>query len=513
MNKNFIHSLTWEASQKLCGNVDFLEAINDFFIYLKQYIPLKLLIIGKFDKNNFCVNLLSVTTKSETQQCNYTYKLNSKQRQVILTSNFFETNESELIYIENKDHYLAPLYQLKEIKALNVSNQFPIITLRIIKNKKIYGGPTFLLEKDAIITNDLKLLFELLKAPITIFINAFFQYMELHQFQYVKNNAVKSTSFYSTIVGTKGGLKKLIEQVETIAPLDVPVMIRGETGTGKELIANLIHKLSFCSDKPFVAVNCGAIVPDLIASEFFGHVKGAFTGAFSNHKGLFEQANRGTLFLDEVAELPLSAQVHLLRVLQEHSICKVGDTKPIPVNFRLITATHRPLEEMVKLGTFREDLYYRLNVISINVPPLRKRKEDIPFLLDFFINESIAKFDKNIPKVTQKELNKLCDYNWPGNIRQLQNIVTEAVALYKTGELTFNLSESKSNPIKPEKPLSKNNFPNFHSMVKKYFEEAIVLCNGKITGRDSVAELTQLPDSTLKGKLDKYNIPYGKKAK
>ncbi len=220
--------------------------------------------------------------------------------------------------------------------------------------------------------------------------------------------------------------------VHKIAPKDINVLITGESGSGKEVIAQTIHKLSNRKDKPFIAVNCAAIPENLFESEFFGHEKGAFTGAISSRKGKFELANKGTLFLDEVGEIPLHLQGKLLRALQEKVIEKVGSEKQIPVDVRIISATNKNLKEMVKNGKFREDLYYRLKVIEINLPPLRERKEDIPVFIDYFLNQ----FSEEPINISSEAKDLLIKYSYPGNIRELENIISRAVALCSNNIIT-----------------------------------------------------------------------------
>lgn len=514
MSQLSIHDIAWEASQKLCGNVNFLEALTDFFHYLRQYIPIEYLFIGKLDNKNYTSNVLAYISSTEAAYYNYVHHFTKEQQAIINENKFFDIEDTRILYIHSEHHKLASLYILSENKKFKNISPFPLVTYRIAKNRKLYGGPTFIFKEGTILLDEMKVLFELLVAPFTIFINAFFQHEELQELHKTNKKIIPHIlSSNHAVIGFDKGLKKITEQVNTIAPLDISVMVRGETGTGKEVVAHAIHNLSYCKDGPFISINCGAIVPELINSEFFGHVKGSFTGAVSNHTGYFEQANDGTLFLDEVAELPLTTQVNLLRVLQEHTIQKVGGTEIIPVNFRLIVATHRPLEEMVALGTFREDLYYRLNVINIKIPPLRERKEDIPALLEHFLKQFAERFGKNIPAVPPQELNKLFQYDWPGNIRQFQNVVAEAVALSKNNGISFSLpinnnSVKEMENFETNAPLFNQNLPDFHTLVKTYLEQALIQCNGKITGRGSVAELTKLPNSTLKGKLDKYHISY-----
>jgi len=234
---------------------------------------------------------------------------------------------------------------------------------------------------------------------------------------------------FDNIIGTGRGMKRIFELVETIAGLTSTVLIQGETGTGKELIAKAIHFNSQRKDQKMVSINCGAIPENLLESELFGHVKGAFTGAVQTRIGRFEQANSGTIFLDEIGNMPLALQVKLLRVLQEREFERVGGNSTVKVDVRIIAATSSNLEQMVKDGTFREDLYYRLNVIPINLPPLRERREDIPLLVQRFIEHFCETHKLDLKTISPNVLKALMAYDWPGNVRQLENIVERMVAL------------------------------------------------------------------------------------
>src|SRR6266853_2015742 len=234
-------------------------------------------------------------------------------------------------------------------------------------------------------------------------------------------------SMFEEIVGTSTALQAVLSRVSKVAPTDSSVLITGETGTGKELVARAIHKRSKRSSRAFVSVNCAAIPRGLIASELFGHEKGAFTGATQRRLGRFELAEGGTIFLDEVGELPAETQIALLRVLQEHEFERVGGTGSIQTNVRVIAATNRDLEAAIASGVFRSDLFYRLNVFPIEVPPLRERQEDIPLLVDYFIDRYARKAGKRITTVDKKTLRLLESYPWPGNIRELQNVIERSV--------------------------------------------------------------------------------------
>jgi formate hydrogenlyase transcriptional activator len=313
------------------------------------------------------------------------------------------------------------------------------------------------------------------------------------------------SSMFEEIVGSSESLRKVLAQVSKVAPTDSTVLIQGETGTGKELIARAIHNRSKRTNRAFIRVNCAAIPPSLIASELFGHEKGSFTGALQRRLGRFESADGGTLFLDEVGELPPETQVALLRVLQEREFERVGGNQPILVDVRVLTATNKDLSAAVADGTFRKDLFYRLNVFPIQVPPLRNRKEDIPTLVEYFVKRYAEKARKQITKIDKNAL-KLCQsYAWPGNIRELQNIIERSVILC-TGD-TFEIDEawlsSQDAPrVESSGPLTQT-VQNFE---KELIEAALAESNGKVAGPNGAAAKLGIPRTSLDAKIKQLKI-------
>jgi len=260
------------------------------------------------------------------------------------------------------------------------------------------------------------------------------------------------------IVGSSAVLQRVLSLVAKVAPTDASVLVTGETGTGKELIARAIHRRSRRSSRAFVSLNCAAIPRDLIASELFGHEKGSFTGALQRRLGRFELAEGGTICLDEVGELPLGTQIALLRVLQEHEFERVGGTRSIPTNVRVVAATNRNLQAAIAAGTFRSDLFYRLNVFPIDMPPLRERREDIPVLVEYFVDHCARKVGKNIQGISKESLDLLRSYPWPGNIRELQNVIERSVIMCETENFSVDktwLSWLAQQPLatEPKMPL------------------------------------------------------------
>jgi formate hydrogenlyase transcriptional activator len=311
---------------------------------------------------------------------------------------------------------------------------------------------------------------------------------------------IDKASMFEEIVGSSEMIRQVLVQVSKVAPTDSTVLILGETGTGKELIARAIHRRSKRSHRAFVRVNCAAIPPSLIASELFGHEKGAFTGALQRHLGRFEYADGGTIFLDEIGELPLETQITLLHVLQEREIERIGSNHPISVDVRVLAATNRDLNAAVKSGAFREDLFYRLNVFPIQIPPLRDRKDDIPMLVQYLIERYSKSAGKRFRNVSNKSLEVLQEYEWPGNIRELQNIVERAVVLCD-GE-TFSVDESW---LKRDSRRSSRPAVPFASTVsnreKELIEAALAETHGRVAGAGGAAAKLGMPRQTLDSKI------------
>jgi transcriptional regulator with GAF, ATPase, and Fis domain len=312
---------------------------------------------------------------------------------------------------------------------------------------------------------------------------------------------------FEEILGTSQVLQAVVSRVVKVAPTDSSVLITGETGTGKELIARAIHKRSARSRRAFVSVNCAALAPSLISSELFGHEKGAFTGATQRKLGRFELANGGTIFLDEVGELPADIQVALLRVLQEREFERVGGTQSIQVDVRVVAATNRDLEAAIANGTFREDLFYRLNVFPIQMPPLRERKDDILTLLEYFVQRFGRKLGKTFSKIDKRTVELFRSYDWPGNVRELQNVVERSVivspddvfcvdeAWLSTGAAKTRLAQQMPEPTNGDS-----------GRERQIIEAALAKSGGRVYGPKGAAVKLQIPPSTLDSKIKKLQI-------
>ena len=324
-------------------------------------------------------------------------------------------------------------------------------------------------------------------------------------------NEIRTEQNFGDIIGGSSGLRKVMQQVQLVAPTDATVLITGESGTGKELVARAIHERSARSERALVKLNCSAIPEGLFESEFFGHVKGAFTGALKDKPGRFELADGGTLFLDEIGEVPLAMQAKLLRVLQEHELERVGDTRTRKVDVRVIAASNRDLKKEVDEGRFREDLFYRLSVFPIEVPPLRERGEDIGPLVAHFIKQGARRMNRPEPQISKTALDQLATYHWPGNVRELQNTVERAIILWQEGPLTFDLPSSR-----PYKNTGEQSKPSAEAalltrdQLKRQERDAIINAlkqtNGRVAGPRGAAELLGMKPSTLASRISSMGI-------
>jgi chemotaxis protein methyltransferase CheR len=306
-----------------------------------------------------------------------------------------------------------------------------------------------------------------------------------------------------------------LNRIEDVASLNVPVLLEGETGVGKELFASAIHDKSARKENSFIKVNCAAIPSELMESELFGYEKGAFTGAEKRKKGMFELADRGTLFLDEIGDLPLSLQPKLLRALEDGEIQLLGAEVFKKVNVRIVAATNRSLEEEVEKGRFRSDLYYRINVFPITIPPLRQRKSDIPLLVKAFVNSFNSQYHKDVVQISESLMDDLTSYSWPGNVRQLRNVIERAVITSSESRLKLSDPLPLSSGLVSDQQIvySENSGKSLtlEECERRHITRVLEQCNWKISGKSSASEILDLPSSTLRSKMKKLGIKAQKK--
>jgi formate hydrogenlyase transcriptional activator len=320
--------------------------------------------------------------------------------------------------------------------------------------------------------------------------------------RYLEEELTTSHGF-EEIIGESAGLKRVLKQVEQVAPTDATVLILGETGTGKELIARAIHNLSPRRERPFVKLNCSAIPTGLLESELFGHEKGAFTGAIAQKIGRLELAHEGTLFLDEIGDLPLELQPKILRALQEKEFERLGSSRTIPVNVRLLAATNRNLAKMVEECQFRSDLYYRLKVFPVSIPPLRERQDDIPILARYFVNMHARRMNRHIQAIPPETMQALTHWRWPGNIREMENFIERAVILTTGPMLRAPLSELESSPEEPSAPAGNS---NLEDAEREHILRVLKEAKGMLSGPEGAAARLGLKRTTLNSRLKKLGI-------
>jgi formate hydrogenlyase transcriptional activator len=314
---------------------------------------------------------------------------------------------------------------------------------------------------------------------------------------------ISSEYGFEGIVGKSAALQKVLEQVAIVAPTDSTVLLHGETGTGKELLARAIHNLSFRRERPYVRMNCAAIPSGLLESELFGHERGAFTGALMQRKGRFELADGGSLFLDEIGDISLELQPKLLRAIQEQEFERLGSSKTISVNVRLIAATHRDLPAMIREEKFREDLFYRFNVFPIEIPPLRERREDIPLLVNYFVSKVAGRMRRQIKSIPKRTMEILTNCPWKGNIRELANFIERAVILTRGEELEVPVNELTPSS---ETMVAVGTPPTFRQAESSVIMNALRASSGRIAGKGGAAERLGLKRTTLQNKIRRLGI-------
>ncbi len=492
----------------LCGTLDLRTALLDFFSFLKTQMPIYALQFTVMNEKTLIHERWARVDDSGVDlNVKYT-PATAEQARFVVEGAWKMLDDTKGLLINNASHPMAAFVE-------NLT--LPVFRLILRNAGEPLGGATFFFESNYTVTEEDTTILQALRSPLFSAVTNCRRYQELEA---VKERVLEENISlrrelngmrFTNVVGADSGLSKVIEKARLVAPVDTPVLITGETGTGKEVIARTIHDLSSRSRHPFIAVNCGAIPATLIDSELFGHNKGAFTGAVSDHKGRFERADGGTLFLDEISELPLDVQARLLRILQEKVLEKVGGNKSIPIDFRLIAATNCDLRQKVKEGNFREDLFYRLRVLPIELPPLRERRQDIPLLVTHFAEKIAARWKIKTPLVAEGEMEKLYHYAWPGNVRELQNVVEEAMVLRPNGDLRFsNVSIETAASGNYTLSHGQADCPDFNTMQKNYFKNLLELCGGHIYGHDGAAAKAGMHPNTLRSRLDKLKLSYKK---
>ncbi len=510
-----------EATLRICSSLDIGTALNRCIEYIGAFIPV---IRTTLHTLNYDLNLMQLVASagvSRSEGYERVVPLSEKGRNKRAADLHAALSKNEvMIVIVNQPDQEAGLPEILE--QLGIKSDVSVMIMFLKLENNLIGMLAVAADRLNQYKNEHARLLQLLHEPFAIAMSKALDYQEIIRLKdmLADDNRYLFEELRSVsgeeIIGLDFGLKEVMKMVKQVAPLDSVVLLLGETGTGKEVFANAIHYSSPRKDGPFIKVNCGAIPDTLLDSELFGHEKGAFTGAISQKRGRFERANNGTIFLDEVGELPAQAQVRLLRVLQTKEIERVGGTTPIPVDIRVISATNRNLKEMVASGQFREDLWFRLNVFPIMIPPLRHRREDIPALVHHFIDSKSKELKlKERSVLGHGVVNRLVSYDWPGNVRELENMVERALIQSRGGMLSFEDLLTPQVPLIHQVTLDaprNRTLLSLDEMTVRHIRQALEMAGGKINGPGGAAQILGLHPNTLRTRMSKLGIPYGRKS-
>jgi formate hydrogenlyase transcriptional activator len=519
MNENEFYR---EASLHIFSKLKIEEALLSSLIFLRKVMPVDRMFFQFFEEDLNTMHIIAMATPKKAMKVDLLTPLSAKaiQENMDLIGEYLQQKDSDFIWLfrDNPKKYSA----IREIFELHKMKVTSLMILPMVAGGKVLGGGSLVLttEGDRKFTQQHADLISLLKDPFSISMTNALKHREGEELKelladdnrYLHDELNRISG--EEIIGADFGLADVMKMVRQVALQDSPVLLLGETGVGKDVIASAIHKLSERRSGPFISVNCGAIPDTLIDSELFGYEKGAFTGALSQKRGRFERADKGTLFLDEIGELPLQAQVRLLRVIQTHEIERVGGTKTIKLDIRIIAATNRNLQEMVESKEFREDLWFRLSVFPIYIPPLRERKFDIPAFLQHAIKMKSKDLKlRSFPKLAKNAIESLMEYAWPGNIRELHNVVERELIINPEGPLNFNYLTSTLHKKDKTSKSQKKEPDNLDEMVSIHIRKVLTKTNGKIHGEDGAAALLGINPSTLRNRMNNLGIEYGRSVK
>ena len=498
------------ATLQICSSLDIDMAMWRSLKFLREFIPVDMMFLHLYERDLGAMRTIAMATPSQGKKLDHLTPLPKDIRAKV------EEKHPHLMILNQPGTEALGKAMLAQLGKPNASSMI----LHLDVEGRRLGALSLVSEGRDRFNEDHARLMALLNEPFAI---AFANNLKHQEVLRLKDLLADDNRYLhrellhlsgDEIVGAEFGLKVVMTMARQVAPLSSPVLLLGETGVGKDVIANAIHYSSPRKDGPFVKVNCGAIPETLLDSELFGHEKGAFTGALAQRRGRFERADKGTIFLDEIGELSPQAQVRMLRVLQYKEIERLGGTNPILVDIRLIAATNRNLEEMARARQFREDLWFRLNVFPIQIPPLRERKEDIPALVRHFVDRKSKELRlPTTPPLAHGVIDRLMNYPWPGNVRELENLVERALILSKGDPLTFEdlfggkPGDRTSTLAKlQEAPL------RLDELVSGHIRRILEMTKGKVHGKGGAAELLGINASTLRNRMNQLGIPYGKKA-
>ncbi len=498
------------ATLKICGNLRIELAMSDCVRAIKDFVPVDRMFLQIYEPDLGAMRTVAVATSEKGQQLDLLTTMPREAREMVRKNLKRFLDGAVVIDLPEKNPVAKEMLRFHGIEGWSVMR----MTLST-ENGRL-GGVVLTAEGPDRYTEEHTKLVGLIKKPFAI---AFANTLEHREVLRLRDRLADDNQFLQRelhrihgdeIVGSDFGLKEVLRMVRQVSPTESPVMLTGETGVGKDVVANAIHLASARRDGPFIAVNCGAIPETLLDSELFGHEKGAFTGALAKKRGRFERAHLGTIFLDEIGEMPLTAQVRLLRVLQNREIERIGGTERIPVDIRILAATNRDLDEMVKVGKFREDLWFRLNVFPIDIPPLRERAGDIPALVQHFIERKARELKlSKTPTLAPGAIEQLIAYKWPGNVRELENLIERAMILCGNEPLKFDLDGPRGQTARLAAPVHEDSvLASLDEVVERHIRRALSIAGGKIHGAGGAGQILRINPNTLRHRMRKHGIPF-----
>jgi len=505
------------ASLRVCGHLDIAEAMRSTLDYFQGILPADQMYLQLYEPELGSMRTIAMATTSEAKQLDALAPLPQAARTQIEQAASLDLPDVVIMNRPEESPVARAMYAFHGVQ--DKLGDSSLLLLLLIPDGKVLGELVVIAEGGVDRYSDLHAqLLSTLREPFVVAMSNTLEHRKVLRLEellrddnrYLQRELLQRSG--EEVVGAGFGLAGVMEMVRQVATLDSPVLLLGETGVGKDVIANAIHYSSLRRDGPFIVVNCGAIPDSLLDSELFGHEKGAFTGALSQKRGRFERAHGGTIFLDEIGELPPEAQVRLLRVLQSKQLERVGGAESIDVDIRVIAATNRELEEMVRSHRFREDLWFRLNVFPIVIPSLRERKADIPALVQHFIALKTKELKlRAVPQLAPGAIDRLTGYHWPGNVRELQNIIERTLILDRSGPLAFeHLGLISQDPTPPAISTGQDKPLDLDAVVAKHIRRVLDMTKGKIHGAGGAAELLGVNASTLRNRMNKLGIRYGR---
>jgi len=501
---------------RICGHLEIERGLQACFRYISQHLPADRIYL---EKHEHLLGAMRCVAWADDEGCGRIDLLipydEEAQAAMDALGEAWQAGEHPLVLVINRSQEEPVTRNILEALGEPPSSA---MSLPLAVEDSIVGALAIIAEGEDRYTEDHSRLYATLKEPFFVALSNTFKHEEVVKLKdrLAEDNRDLQRELLrisgDEIVGADFGLRDVMLQIRQVASTESPVLLTGETGVGKDVIANAIHLGSPRREGPFIPVNCGAIPDSLLDSELFGHEKGAFTGALSRKRGRFERADGGTILLDEIGEMPLEAQVRLLRVLQHKEVERLGGTERIPVDIRIIAATNQDLEGMVRQGRFREDLWYRLNVFPIHVPPLRDRINDIPALAHHFIERKAKELKiGDTPLLAPGAIDQLKGYDWPGNVRELENLVERAMILHRGRDLRFDgLGRAGAVAQDPGVDLGEGQTPTLDAVTAAHIRRVLGLTGGKIHGPGGAGEFLGVNPNTLRYKMKKLGIPFRK---